>query len=159
MKSYGTLILSTLAVLTLSSCSNSAYQHFDIDEIHERAASNLQVARIIEDKLTQAYLGTIYLNKTDAKNYFDHEYFILTFYYPKEGDEKEFNITLNGEKPLYMEQMSADDNLSQLFPLQMKWNHYYYLMFKKQKANAALKLSFENSHSQKVAITYQKGYE
>ncbi len=146
------------AVLSLASCSNSAYQHFDFSKENERAASNLQVARIVDNNLTQAYIGMVYLNKTDKENYFDQEYFLLSFYYPKEGNNSDFNITLNGQEAQYSEKLTHEDNLSKLFPLQMKWNHYYYLMFPTQ-TTSALKLSFENSHSQKAVITYQKEYE
>lgn len=151
-------------VFFISGCSQTtAFDLFKMDANYEKAVDNLQTGTIVRSFETEAILSTIYLNHVYPEKYHDAEYFFVAIYlrddvrlYFKAGmNNKKYNFTLNGEKPLEGKELETDDELRLLMPISNEWNRYYLVKFPKQHTKE-LKLILENDDYHSVTLTYQR---
>jgi len=160
------LILISFFIFFSGCSKTTAFDFFKMDENYERAVDNLQTGTIVSSFETKAILSTIYLNRVYPKKYNDGEYFFVAIYlrddirlYFKSGiNNKKYEFTLNGVKPLDARELKTDDELRLSMPITNEWNRYYLVKFPIQDKDT-LNLILQNDEYDSVALTYQKDEE
>lgn len=152
-------------LLMFGGCAEKgAFDMFRMDTAHERAIEQMRSGTIIQSFETKAILSAVYLNPVYPGEYKDGEYFIAAVYFEKSHNletkkwdiEKHgYTLSLNGEKPASMEEITEKDPRRALIPVRNNWNKYYIIRFAPvQSSSLALKL--ENDQTGSVVLSYPK---
>ncbi len=160
------VLVAFTAVLIISGCTRTtAFEHFTkLDNVQERAVSNLQTASIDSGIHRKAIISTIYLNRVDPNTYKSHETFLIALYLRDnetlqlpdvDGTQAMYQLTLNGLAPLEITTVIKENPLRRLMPINNDWNYFYTAEFAKSKEEN-LTLILENDLFDSVSLTYQK---
>lgn len=143
-------------------------QLFKKDDIYHVSLMNTHKAQLIASLETKALLTATYLNPVyssdNCKNLCmktsDAEYFFIGIFIT-DSEKNEFNkkgylLTLNGKKPIKVEELDKDDPLRYQMPMINNWSTYYKVKFPIVSGHK-LKLTFENDRFGKDVLNYSKG--
>ncbi len=159
------LLLLTLVVSLFSGCSQTtAFDFFKMDADYERAISNLQTGTITRSFETEVILSSIYLNKVYPKQYHDGEYFFIALYVadkkrrflPADLRHSDYKLTLNGVDFITATELTKEEKLRAVMPINNEWNRYYLVRFEKQHRDD-LVLQFEDDRLEKISLHYHQG--
>jgi hypothetical protein len=150
-----TLALLTATLLGISGCSTkTALDAFNMDSRTELAVTHLRTATVVKDSLTTAVISTVYLNRVYPERYNGDEYFFVALY--RHDDAAPYDLYLNGDAaPVEIRELSPDEELCVLMPIQSSWNRYYLVRYPHQEAES-LTLTLGNGQSGTGALDYQK---
>lgn len=134
---YFLITLSTVFFFT-SCTTRDPFGTLKLNPEQKKAIEHTQSGKIMKEKLTQGLYGAVYLNNSDKKTLRENHEFYLSIYLKKNN---ELNITMNGQKALDIQQLSAENEYKSLLPTQTKWASYYLLSFEdKQSKELILKI-------------------
>jgi hypothetical protein len=158
-------VLVLIALVGFSGCAQKGtFDMFKMDEAHERAVEQLRTSAIVESFETKALISAVYLNPIYPEKYNDGEYFVGAVYFERDNrDVKKwdlythgYQLTLNGGKATFIEELKESDPRRALIPIQNNWNKYYFIRFD-SVPEGILSLLLENNQTGKAVLNYQKG--
>lgn len=158
-------ILVWMALVGFSGCAQKGtFDMFKMDEAHAKAVEQLRTGAIVQSLETKALVSAVYLNPIYPEKYNEGEYFVGAFYFEQNNrnlkkwdlDTHGYQLTLNGEKAMVIEELEESDPRRSLIPVQNNWNKYYFIRFD-SVPEGVLTLLLENNQTGRVALNYQKG--
>ncbi len=159
------LIMILLATLLLGGCSPKS-GFFSQDLRYQSALSHTQKGEIYNSLEMKASIVATYLNSTLVKcDREDAEVFLVAIYISEDSSDeskqglmnKNYMLTLNGEKPISIRALDYHDDMIQVAPFRNRWSDYYIVKFKKQKSQE-LKMQYTHKSYGKVILSFVKDY-
>lgn len=134
-----TLILATLLLITLTSCSRYT-DVIDVDKTKIKYIESTQKGEMYSALETVAIISATYMNKVEPQNYNNGIYLLAGVYYPAVSTEDNIGIDaeylsvyIASEGTRYpiksFRALRADDPLLLHMPLFNSWSDYYLLEF------------------------------
>ncbi len=133
------VFLFTILGLTFSGCVLKSGL-FSPDRLEQKALTYTKKAEIFNSLEIKASLITTYLNPV-LPEYRDKNRasFLMSLFIDNDFEEPsrygfnnpDISLTMNGEKPLSVKELDADDPLVKLAPVKNAWSHYYLVTFAK----------------------------
>jgi len=163
------LLLSTL--FFMSGCvikeNSNIGQLFNKDDIYHISLINTQKAQLIASFETKALLTATYLNPVYAhencKNFCvdvqDGEYFFVGVYINNSKthhfNNKGYSLTLDGARPLEVQELDKDDPLRYEMPMVDNWSTYYKVKFP-TSTSPSFNLIFESDRFGRDMLPFSK---
>jgi len=150
MKKQIVTILTTAILFTQLGCSSKGF--FSTDKRELNALLNTKKAQLYSSVEIKASLIATYLNTTN-KDFKDSEddMFLISIFIDNDSTDKNnhglynknYSLTVNGEKPTNVKKLDFEDDLTKSVPVRNFWSTYYLVGFKKQN-DKKLKMTFKN---------------
>ena len=124
-----------IIVLFFLGCSyKTAYSVFDIKKEKEIALNDIVTIKVIDasTKKNEGIIYAIYLNNIYPKKFKKTDRFYITVYL-KNTNLKDYNITLNKQKPYSITEVREKNRFAKLIDIDSKWYKYYIVDFYTQK--------------------------
>ena len=131
-------MLAFLALFLLSACASKK----EIDSMRVYTKNNTYYKQLIKTEKTQLYdknitkalLTATYVHvRTLDKNDTRNENFIIGLYLEDESkqslDSKKYKLTLNGQAPHEVKELSTEDSRIKDLPFVTEWGSYYFVSF------------------------------
>ncbi len=160
-------VLALLLSLMLVGCSVKTPTLFKKDESYLEALRYTNMGDIAISLENKAQIIATYLNpfqKGEGERFFVRIYIDNDFSDPKKAGlhHPGFSLTLNGQKPLKIEELPYESELVKNMPFTQKWYHFYLVTFKKSTKDLLIltlshpdfgsaELDFRNSDAKRVA--------
>ena len=123
-------ILILLTILFNACSSHNAFEKFNISKTKELSEDSIQSAKIKKGDSVDGIVSVVYLNKVLPNLYKDNEYFYVYYYIKDKNATSQF--LLNGKQSLLREELSANNEFSNLTAFDAPWSKYYLVGFKKE---------------------------
>ncbi len=148
------LLPTLLLMLTFLGCAQkSAFERFALSDVQELAEDNLQSSKIINNKSeVEGMVSAVYLNKVKPELYTQHEYFYVYLYIKDKNNTISFY--LNDTPALLVEELSTQNEFTELTSFDSKWNKYYLVGFAKQQGSV-LNLDIQTEKSSATLVFKQ----
>jgi hypothetical protein len=156
--------LSLLVVsLLFTSCTskNSAFKHFEKDDIETKAVQFTKKADILIDNEVNTILWATYLNKVDKNiSGSKKEVFLVSLYFANAETQSirknGFNFLLNGKESVLLEKVEKDNENFKSLMFKNNWGNYYLVKFDRDDMAYNLSLELTNGKSSKAILDFEK---
>ncbi len=159
------ILFSTIVVLLIGGCAQrDAFSQFDLTSDQERSIDNAFYARLTkiikDDNITShtqvsAVTAGLYLNELYPNRYDDAEQFYIVFFAKNKALLQYFQFQLNGNNPIKVVKLPAENEYSHLMKMNNKWSTHYLLTFQKIKSKT-LKLKVKILDGSKATLIFHK---
>lgn len=153
--------LFTLLVALFAGCAHkNEIKIFAEDKPYVEALRYTKKGSIAISLENKAQIIATYLNPLEHKN--DKEYFFVRVYIDNDFEEAKkaglfhpgYTLTLNGQKPLQIKELSHDSLLAKSMPLVEPWYRLYLVVFPKTHTKK-LTLTFSNKAYGSVSLEFE----
>ena len=161
MHKYLPLLLISI-LLTSCTSKNSAFKHFDKDDIETKSIQFTKKADILKDNEVETIMWATYLNKIDKNIYnYKREVFLVSLYFTNTESQNiktnGYKFLLNGKESTLLEKVEKDNENFKSLMSKNNWGNYYLVKFDTQNDSSNLKLELSNEDfSKKATLNFEK---
>jgi hypothetical protein len=128
MKTF--LVFLVFSIFFAGCAGKNAFSRFNMSEKQELGANSLMNSKIYKGKRVDGVVSVIYLNKVYPQKYQKDEFFYVYLYLKNRDNHLSFK--LNNEEAISAQELLVKNKFNFLTSVDVKWNKYYLVKFKKQ---------------------------
>ncbi len=155
------LLLNIFIVILFTGCTPpSAIAFFKDDKLKASAIQYTKKADITYKGEVEAILNATYLNSVNEDFEDENQNFIVGVYITRDNrkdenrflNNKNFTISMNGKKPIYLDELHVQHKMYGHLPLYNNWAKYYLVKFEAKEDEENLEIELHSKKHKKSAI-------